>query len=222
MEVSKLKALTNNKAAWELIKEYLQEQARAGYGEVSRDAATLDRYANDLTALAPLRSGARNPEGRAAAEQLEQDAARAVTQGRYAEAVTVLRQARTAWMQAAAAPVVQNTQPAVPQRPAPGAVAADVLARLAAAIEAEDINRVRSVWTSISAEEADGLSGLFSSASDLAVTYDVQSVADEGPRVVASVRTTYRFSLRGSQTAETNQVFELQERNGVWVVVASR
>jgi allophanate hydrolase subunit 1 len=97
-----------------------------------------------------------------------------------------------------------------------------VLVRLSAAIEAEDMGRVRAVWISITSEAAQGLEALFAGASDMAVNYDVRSVREQGQRIVVSVHTTYRFSMRGDQVAETDQEFELEERNGEWVVVADR
>ena len=202
----------------------LQQDAGSGYSVLGTDVAALRRYEAAVAELAPLRSEAEDAPSRGEAERLERDAAAAASRGDYEGAVTLIGSARAAWNRAVSeATNTASTEAAAPPPPAPAEITSDVLDRLAAAISAEDMGRVRSVWTSLSDEEAEGLRGLFGNANDIRVSYDVRSVSMQSASIDVSVHTTYRFILGGrDQTAETEQDFALSERGGTWVITASR
>jgi serine/threonine protein kinase/tetratricopeptide (TPR) repeat protein len=214
------------------------------YEQLALDNETLRGVDSARAALDPLRPGSRDPDLTRRGQQMERDAERAVAEARYADALTLLGQAADAYRQGAraqppeappsagasgstAAPAPVKPQPQAPPEPAPiqpAAVAAQVLVTLRQAMEAEDLARVRRVWTSIGADEADGLKKLFDSVRDLVVQYDVQSTEARGDRIVVTVRTTYKFLADRSHpiTQETGQVFELEQAGSGWVIVASR
>lgn len=199
----------------------LQEQARAGYDALSTNASDLRQYESTRSALASLRPAAGTVPSRSEAERLENEATRAANAGDYTEAVQVINRARTAWERAG----VETTEAArvsTPAAPSPREIAVDVLDRLDDAMESEDMARVRSVWTSISAEEAQGLEGLFDAVDEISVRYDVVSTREQSGSIVAVVGTTYRFTMSGSEQApEIEQEFTLENRGGTWVVTAS-
>ena len=202
----------------------LQAQARTGYGALSTNASYLRQYESTRSALESLRSAAGTVPSRSEAERLETNAERAASAGDYTEAVEVINRARTAWERAGVETIeaARAATPATPAAPSPAEIASDVLDRLAEAIASEDMARVRSVWTSISAEEAQGLEGLFGSADDINVRYDVDSTREQSGSIIAVVGTTYRFTVSGrDQTAEIDQEFTLGDRGGSWVVTAS-
>lgn len=126
---------------------------------------------------------------------------------------------------AAPEPTVGPVEPApVPVDVAPDAVVTDVLAGLEAAIEAEDLAGIRQVWTGITSRQSSGFEGLFASVRDLAVTFDVRSVHRQGSTIVAEVDSRYEFyalANRRVERSEASQVFQIEQRGGVWVIVGS-
>jgi len=187
------------------------------YADVIDDNELLGQIDTARSELERLRGTARDSDLRGQAEDFERDAVQHVSAGRYGDAVVALRQA-SALMRAADVPAAppEPTEPDI----VPTAVAADVLGRLKAAMESEDLNRIRAVWTSITPEEVQAFETFFPAVSDFTVTYDVVSVTERGTRLIATVRITYNFAESDDPQAAGTQVFEL-ERSGDWIIVAS-
>jgi serine/threonine protein kinase/tetratricopeptide (TPR) repeat protein len=211
--------------------------AESGFSDLRIDNRRLAQYEREQVALDSMRALESDPSIRARAEELERDGERAMKAGRYDDALTALRAAAAAWSDAIASgrQAADNGAPATPDdppgaraepasTPQPSEIAVQVLDRMKAAIEAEDIARVRSVWTSMSSDEERGLVALFDSVRDLVVTYTVTAVEERGGRVVVSVSTAYSFfaeRARDVVVTETTQVLEIDRSGTDWVVVLS-
>jgi tetratricopeptide (TPR) repeat protein len=211
-------------------------EARQLYEAIRRDNVTLQGIETARSSLETLRPDAQDPVLIAQASRAEQRANEAVAQGRYEDAVSELVQATDLLDRAAQLPEPVadrdepeeddgNEAPSRPQPPTSAEVTAQVLERLSGALEAEDLGRVRGVWTSISSEESQALEGLFSSVRDLSVTYTVSSIEERGSRLIATVQTNYSFIADQSGqpvSTDTGQVFEIQRSGSEWAIVASR
>ena len=121
------------------------------------------------------------------------------------------------------APPVTRTEPeeVQPAGPPPTAIAEAVLARLKVAIEQEDLRAVRSVWTTLTTQESQSFRLLFDAVRDLAVSYVIQGVDRTDGRIQVRVQTTYAFYNEREQQRSrsiTNQVFDLTQQGGGWVI----
>ncbi|MDX1648007.1 MAG: hypothetical protein R3304_12745, partial [Longimicrobiales bacterium] len=203
----------------------LVEDARETLRAVVAAEPVLEDYERLRNDLVEQRSGVGDPSVRSEVDRLERLAQERLAEGRYREAVEALEGAITVLEEAPEAPPSALGDPDEPPPPPPEAIVEDVLEKLAAAMAAEDLDRVRSVWTSISPEAAGGLRDLFDQFRDLSVEYELASLRREGDRIVVQVRTLYHFvAERDGQPfdQEATQVFEIAERNGEWVIVGSR
>ncbi len=158
------------------------------YTDVIDDNELLGQIDTARNELERLREVASDSALRGRAAGFERDAVQHVSAGRYSDAVVALQQA-SALMRAADVPAAP-TQPSEPDI-VPADIVADVLERLKAAMELEDLNRIRAVWTSISADEVQAFEDFFLAVSDLRVTYNVVSVTERGTRLIATVQITY-------------------------------
>jgi hypothetical protein len=184
------------------------------FGEVVGDSDYLNRVDVARAAIDAARPGAGDSRLVLEAAAFEAEADRAIADGRYSEGLRLLGQAEAALAEATRAP-----DEAAPATIVPHDVAADVLGRLEAAIEAKDLERVGQVWTSMSDEQAQGFTQSFRSFRQFEVDFAVQSAAPEGDRIVVSVTTTYHINGDDSSLAQT---FEMAERGGSWVIVEDR
>jgi class 3 adenylate cyclase/TolB-like protein len=121
------------------------------------------------------------------------------------------------------APPVARTEPeeVQPAGPPPTAIAEAVLARLKVAIEQEDLRAVRSVWTTLTSQESQSFRLLFDAVRDLSVSYVIQGVDRTNGRIQVRVQTTYTFYNEREQQRSrsiTNQVFDLTQQGGGWVI----
>ena len=174
------------------------------------------RTAEDLLSAAVERFEAT----RALAERLEEDAA-------ATPAETTPEAEVTPEPDPPAEPIEDDPEPTPPPAPAPdpGVTVAGVLTRLAAAMGREDMDAVRTVWTSVSGDEAAGLTALFRSVRDLSVTYQPTEIESTADGFQALVTTTYRFYSevnRRQEEQSTRQEFRIARRGGAWVIVDSR
>jgi hypothetical protein len=184
------------------------------FGEVVSDSDYLNRVDVARAAIDAARPGAGDSRLVLEAAAFEAEADRAIADGRYSEGLRLLGQAEAALAEATRAP-----DEAAPATIVPHDVAADVLGRLEAAIEAKDLERVGQVWTSMSDEQAQGFTQSFRSFRQFEVDFAVQSAAPDGDRIVVSVTTTYHINGDDSSLAQT---FEMAERGGSWVIVEDR
>jgi hypothetical protein len=118
------------------------------------------------------------------------------------------------------APPVTRTE-LQPAGPTPTAIAEAVLARLKVAIEQEDMRAVRSVWTTLTSQESQSFRLLFDAVRDLSVSYVIQGVDRTTGRIQVRVQTTYTFYNEREQQRSrsiTNQVFDLTQQDGGWVI----
>ena len=211
------------------------EGARREYETIQRDNDSLQRVETVRADLVRLRSAAQNPALIAQATQTEERANRAVTLGQYEDAISGLTEAADL-LERAAQPREPPTEreesgqddgpaaPSVAPPPTSAEVTDQVLETLKRAIEAEDLGRVRGVWTSISSQESQALEALFSSVRDLSVTYRVTDIEERGTRLIVTVQTNYSFVADQSGqpiSSDTGQVFELQRSGSEWVIIAS-
>ena len=187
------------------------------YTDVIDDNELLGQIDTARNELERLREVASDSALRGRAAGFERDAVQHVSAGRYSDAVVALQQA-SALMRAADVPAAP-TQPSEPDI-VPADIVADVLERLKAAMELEDLNRIRAVWTSISGDEVQAFEDFFLAVSDLRVTYNVVSVTERGTRLIATVQITYDIAESDDPIAGPTQVFEL-EQSGDWLIVAS-
>jgi hypothetical protein len=185
------------------------------FGEVVGDSDYLNRVDVARADIDAAQPGAGDSPLVLEAADLEAEADLAIADGRYAEGLRLLGQAEAALVEAARAP----DDEAAPATIVPADVAADVLGRLEAAIEAKDLERVGQVWTSMSDEQAQGFTQSFRSFRQFEVDFAVRSTVPDGDRIVASVTTTYHINGDDSSLAQT---FEMAERGGSWVIVEDR
>ncbi len=197
--------------------------AQTAYGSSQTTAlswrARLDSAWQTLASLQPAaREGA--PEY-AQAERLRKQALDAEQAGDPAAALVQIASAVEAYRLAAAPPPVEaRPEP----KPAAEEVVRATLAQLRRAIETKDLPALRQVWVDLSSEQVRGFESFFSEMRDLKVSFDVESVAEIGDRIEASVQTSYDYVSRssGRETRRFPQVFEIAERGGRWVVIGVR
>jgi serine/threonine protein kinase len=183
------------------------------FGEVVGDSDYLNRVDVARAAIDAALPGAQDSLVLEAAG-FEAEADQAIADGRYPEGLHLLAQAAAALAETTRAP-----DEAAPATIVPHDVAAGVLGRLEAAIEAKDLERVGQVWTSMSDEQAEGFTQSFRSFRQFEVDFAVQGAAQNGDRIVVSVTTTYHINGDDSSLAQT---FEMAERGGRWVIVEDR
>ena len=96
--------------------------------------------------------------------------------------------------------------------------------QLRRAIEAEDLNQVRAVWSGLTAEQASNFESFFELATDLRVSFEVVSMTASDDLIEATVRTTYVYrNDRGrEQTSSFEQRLDIGQRSGRWIVLRSR
>ena len=194
------------------------QEAERGFNAIITAGGELEGIERLRSELSGLRSQAGDAGLVSQANSAERTADQAINAGRLDQArtafdgaISTLRRAADA---AASAPEPEPIEPAT--------VAADVLADLESAMEAEDLGRVRDIWTSISSEQASGLEAFFGGVSGLAVEYRVRSSSLRGETVIAVVETTYEFSEPGSPVSPPVLTFEMEESGGTWRIARSR
>lgn len=118
------------------------------------------------------------------------------------------------------------TEPDVAGRDTPPTqVVEKTLAELRRAIETEDLDALRRTWTSLTPNDTGNFARWFELMKDIEVRYQVRSLERAGDRIIVSVGTRYEFFNESSNKTEKqtfSQVLELAQRDGRWVVVASR
>ncbi len=116
-------------------------------------------------------------------------------------------------------------EPEEPPAPSPREVVIGVLDALRDALAAEDLDRVASVWVSLSRGESENLEGFFRAYDEIRVAYDPvwSTLATEGGEIRVTVRATWRFKDDGHEESQPpfDQTFSIAERGGRWVIVRS-
>ena len=153
-------------------------------------------------------------------ERLLEASAGAARDGDYERAVTSLEAAGEAYRLAVRTePRSADPEPVAPP-PSPQERVAGVLAQLKAAMEGEDIGRLRAVWVGLTPGEVAGFQSSFDAWEDIRVTleplYGTMTVS--GDRI--SVVIAQRWDYRGGQLRSPPQRFEIAERDGRWVITS--
>lgn len=203
-------------------------RARAAYeeaGDAAREIwlARLDSVKEEVRSLLARRELDSTTVAYARAEELRRQAARLEEFGRYPEAVDSLLRTVAAFERVPAGE--DDSLPAAYQ-PSPREVVEATVKRIARAIEAEDLEALRAVWTSLTAEQAAGFRQFFDQARDLSVGYSVreESIVVGEDRVVATVETVWHYfdeAARSRKEQRDRHRFEFSLQDGVWVVTGS-
>ncbi len=211
--------------------EPLVDRARLMYEDARAHAVWGARLDSVRAVIAPLGRTAAGATAREGADLVSR-AESAESAGRYADALRYLEQAlrtyRTAPAPQVAAPEPQPVQPAAPAQPSEDEVRTGIeqaLARIAQAIESEDMNALVAAWPTLDATQRNSLSALFAGTRDIDVRFDVRDLAIGEEQVTATVHTTYRYYNevdRSNDTTSAPQVFVFTLRDGRWVVTSSR
>lgn len=214
--------------------EDLLDRARLRYDEARAGAVWAARLDSVRNVLAPARRAATGSPDFANASALETSAADAERSGRYVEALQQLESALRAYRNARPAPVAAAPRQVEPEptptvrTPSPDAVRSEIeqsLARIAQAIEGEDMNRLVAAWPSLDATQRSSLSALFTGTRDIDVRFDIRELAIGDDQVTATLHTTYAYYNevdRKNETTSAAQVFVFTRRDGQWVVTSSR
>lgn len=194
------------------------------YEEISRDSDLMRQFDSRLSELEGFRRAAPDSELRRQADGLAREANVAVSRALYVDGLGRIGEALTLMRQAAEAPDESPEIVVAPPEPdfVPADVAADVLARLKAAMEAEDIGRVRAVFTGI--PDAAQTERSFGFMSDLRVTYSVRSinVIEPGERFEITVGIQYEFAESDDPLSAGAQIYTVERSGSGWTIVAAR
>lgn len=208
------------------------ERARSAFADAAVAAASAvtvwrEKLDSARGALDPLKAEADESSAEyQRAEGLQEQAADAQSQGRYEEALQHLARAAEAYGAAAEVeePAATVEEPPVPE-PSPQEIAQSVLGELRQALESEDLAAVQRVWVGLTRDQVRGFETFFGSMHDLRATFDIESLERSGDRIRTTVRTTYDYvneNTRRRVKQPFTQQFEMMQREGRWVIVASR
>ena len=200
------------------------ESTRAAYASALSSASSWrSRLDSAWASLGPLRSAAvTTAPDYSRAEQLRRDAQSAENTGDPELALERIARAAEAYRL-----TTRATEPATPEptAPAPDEILNQTLVTLRRAIEAEDLNLVRAIWSGLTAEQASNFESFFEIATDLRVSFEVVSMTASDDLIEATVRTTYVYrDNRGREQTPPSfeQRLDIGQRSGRWIVVRSR
>jgi hypothetical protein len=207
------------------------ERALSAFADASLAAASAatawrEKLDSARAALEPLRAEADESAAEyAEATRLQEQASAAQREGRYQDALQGLAQAAEAYGLAAA----KDEEPAVEADPTPEPSAEDiaqsVLGELRQALESEDLEAVKRVWVGLTQSQARYFETFFESMHGLSASFDIESLERSGDRILVRVGTNYDYvneDTRRRVKQPFTQRFEMAQRDGRWVIVASR
>jgi serine/threonine protein kinase len=187
------------------------DRAEPRFRSVMAASSSLREVDAQLATFGALRDAAWDQDLVAEAERLVDEAESAAADHRFEDAFRLIGEARSVFTDAAR----PRTTPEPPP-PTPDEIAADVLARLEGAIDAQDIARVRSVWPT----EVQRFQEIFARSRVVDVAFDIRGVQPNGGRVIVSVLQTYVID---GYSESLDQQFDLaQDASGSWIVIGNR
>jgi len=208
----------------------LMRSAGDRFGEAEREARAVwrERIGTALATLPALRDAAEPSEARfASAGERVREGERLRDADDLPGAVAAFSEAaelyRAIPRPAAGPEAATPSEGEPPDAPAPREVVEATLGELSRALAAEDLSRVRSVWVSLTEEQASNFSTFFRRWDHIDVRFDPDWASlDAAPgELTVTVYTTWRF-MEGGEAQEQPpfaQTFQLIERDSRWVIL---
>lgn len=203
----------------------LIESAGQRFAEAAGEARALWRARIDAasSSASALREAADPAEPRfEAAAEREREGERLAAAGELPEAAAAFDEAADAFREIPR-PEPEPGETASPPVPTPREIVEATLGDLSRALTAEDLARVRSVWVSLTEEQAENLSTFFRRWDHIDVTFDPDwsSLRTSPAELTVTVYTTWRFMEEGEAREQPpfEQTFRIIERESRWVIL---